>query len=144
VPLQAFEKDYGNNIIFLCFESSKTARENLLLMFTASAKTFSSPCLTPRSLETGKKRPLGTYAAGNTAYQAHKTKLGQSEWVCTHTLRGCSIGTHPHKCLSGGIVSCVTKLSPTLPKTPISLQEQLTVKNRTCALTARSHQWHQL
>lgn len=63
-------------------------------MFTAAAKTFLSPCPTPRSLETGEKRSLGTYAAGNTAYQTHKTKLGQSGWVCTLTEWGCNIGTH--------------------------------------------------
>jgi hypothetical protein len=88
-----FRKRLGKRKHHLFYASrvAKLPEKNLLLMFTAVAETFPSPSLTFKSLETGEKRLLGTYAAGNTAYQAHKTILGQSGWVCTHTERG-----YPH------------------------------------------------
>lgn len=66
---------------FLRFVSSKTVRENLLLIFTGAANRLSFPSSESKtSRNRGEELLVGTYAVGTMAYHAHKARVGQTRY----------------------------------------------------------------
>jgi len=66
---------------FLRSVSSKTVRENLLLIFTGAANRLSFPSSESNtSRNRGEELLVGTYAVGTMAYQTHKARVGQTRY----------------------------------------------------------------